>query len=327
MNTELIYASDANCVERAASLLAQGKVIAIPTETVYGLAADASNPAAIAEIYAVKQRPTGHPLIMHFAEIEDIAPWVKEFPEMAMHLAQTCWPGPLSMLLYRSDLVSDCITGGSEKVCVRIPSHNTTRQIIQHLGRPIVAPSANMFGAISPTVSQHVMEELNGRICAIVDGGMCQVGLESTILDMTTSPAVLLRPGGYSLPALETLLGYSIALAKNHQTKVSGNLENHYQPKTRLKSFSAKTADDMAAIPHGAVIIRYQVHINQMTLVKNSWQMYAMPEDAVRYGHLLYAVLRMFDSGHYPAIYIELPPQTTDWLAVHDRIAKAVHKD
>ncbi len=322
MNTQLILSTDPQCVSLAADLLAQGEVVALPTETVYGLAADASQLPAVNKIYQVKQRPSGHPLIMHFADVDAIAPWVKQWPAWLDKLAPVCWPGPLSVLLWRSDLVLDAVTGGSDKVCVRIPKHETTRAIIRGLAKPIVAPSANMFGAVSPTSAAHVLHDLQGNIAAVVDGGECQVGLESTILDLTGDVPVLLRPGGFSLPELEAVLGCEIVMQHDGATKVSGNLLNHYQPHTRLALFDAGCAQSMA---EGSILMLREAPLPD---VQGACQVaeYRMPLDARRYAQMLYAVLRLLDQGGYRQILIEMPPDLPEWLAVRDRISKALHK-
>jgi L-threonylcarbamoyladenylate synthase len=322
MNTQLILSTDPQCVSLAADLLAQGEVVALPTETVYGLAADAAQLEAVNKIYQVKQRPSGHPLIMHFADLEAMRPWVKAIPPLVEKLAQACWPGPLSVLLWRSDLVTDAVTGGSDKVCVRIPSHETTRAIIRRLGHPIVAPSANMFGAVSPTSAAHVMQDLQGKIAAVVDGGECQVGLESTILDMTGSQPVLMRPGGYSLPQLEAVLGCDILTQHDGKTQVSGNLLNHYQPHTRLQLFQPEA--DYRSLAQGSILMLRAAQISKVQAA--SVTEYRMPLDAKRYAQMLYAVLRLLDQGGYQQILIEMPPDTPEWMAVRDRISKALHK-
>lgn len=327
MKTALISTKQTDCIARAAQLLAQGEVVAIPTETVYGLAADASQADAVSKIYQVKQRPVGHPLIMHFADLASMRPWVKQIPAAVELLAKHCWPGPLSVLLYRSELVSDQITGGSDKVCVRIPNHASTRQIISALGQPIVAPSANMFGAVSPTSAAHVMHDLQGKIAAVVDGGECQVGLESTILDMTQQPPVLLRPGGYSLPELEQVLGAAIQTEHDGSSKVSGNLLNHYQPHTRLRAMKADQVASSADFPQGTIWMLREAALAQPLAKQHGWQIYRMPSDAKRYGQMLYAVLRLLDQANSPLIIIELPPNSPQWMAIQDRISKATHKD
>lgn len=323
MNTLLLKNSDSHCVKIASSFLNQGDLVALPTETVYGLAADATNREAVRKIFDVKKRPLGHPLIMHFSDISELKPWVKEIPDQVFLLAKHCWPGPLSLLLNKSNLVMNDITGGSSKVCVRIPNHPTTREIIHHLGRPIVAPSANLFGGVSPTCAEHVLHDLNGRIAMIVDGGECGIGLESTILDMTTPQPLLLRPGGYSLPDLEMILGSKILLQPEHQTKVSGNLLNHYQPNTKLLSVSRERMMELCQNSNFSARSTFMV----LGDIKDyRFNKYKMPTDAKSYGQILYAVLRMLDKAGLDEIFIETPPNNADWMAVNDRISKATHK-
>jgi len=324
MNTLLLSQDNPQAIDQATALLAQGEVVAIPTETVYGLAADATNLTAVKKIYQVKQRPEGHPLIMHFSTYEQIQPWIQDEPEALQRLAQALWPGPLSVLVKRSDKVLSEITGGSDKVCIRIPNHALTRQVIQQLGKPIVAPSANLFGRVSPTHAAHVMADLQGKIAAVLDGGECDVGLESTIIDLTTQPPTLLRPGGYSVAEIEQVLGCKLALQDQGNTKVSGNLLNHYQPNTKLIALSLAQIHDMQA---------QQKFASNSTLIHHSpiaglnIKTVQMAHEPKAYGKALYAVLRELDQQGLSTIYIETPPTSLDWLAPLDRVGKAVYKD
>jgi L-threonylcarbamoyladenylate synthase len=323
MNTLILDESSPSTVSDAASLLRSGLLVALPTETVYGLAADASNIDAIRMIFHVKNRPVGHPLIMHFADIEDISNWVTHIPDAFLKLAHHFWPGPLSVLLNKRDDVFDEITGGSKKVCVRIPNHPLTLSIIRALGNPIVAPSANAFGGVSPTCLDHVKSEMYGKIAAIVDGGVCDVGLESTILDLTEDPPILLRPGGYSINILQERLGLEILLTKSAEIKVSGNLLNHYQPKTKLLKMSAKALSEYHSKDGFAENTMLIHHSNLDHLVAKK---YLMPCNPILYGKKLYAVLRELDGVGFDTIYIEDPPEGVEWMAVEDRLLKASHK-
>lgn len=323
MNTLILDGSDSNSISIASSLLQAGNLVSVPTETVYGLAADARCLDAVRMIFHVKNRPVGHPLIMHFDDVEKILPWALDVPDTFFKLASHFWPGPLSVLLNKSDKVSDEITGGSKKVCVRIPNHQLTLSIIKELGAPIVAPSANAFGGISPTCAEHVLADMRGKIAAVVDGGQCDVGLESTILDLTTDIPTLLRPGGYSVNELEEKLGFEISLKNIIGTKISGNLVNHYQPKTKLFKLSYEQILDHhkdSAFGNDTILIHHS-NIENLGI-----RMHLMPNDPVAYGKHLYSVLRNLDQLAFSAIYIETPPENSEWLAIKDRILKASHK-
>lgn len=323
MNTLILDGAASDSISIAASLLQAGNLVAVPTETVYGLAADARCLDAVRMIFHVKNRPLGHPLIMHFDDVEAILPWATDVPDTFFKLASHFWPGPLSVLLNKSDKVSDEITGGSKKVCVRIPNHQLTLSIIKELGAPIVAPSANSFGGISPTCAEHVLADMRGKIAAVVDGGRCDIGLESTIIDLTTDIPTLLRPGGYSVTELEEKLDFEISLKNTIGTKISGNLVNHYQPKTKLVKMSYEQILDHhkeSTFGNDTILIH---HSNFENL---NVRMHLMPNNPVLYAKHLYAVLRDLDQLALNTIYIETPPENSEWLAIEDRILKASHK-
>jgi len=241
MKTLLLKATDSDCINQAVTLLKDGKLVGLPTETVYGLAADATHTSAIQEIFKVKKRPPNHPLILHLPDLSDLSQWAINIPDITYALAKQFMPGSLSVLLHKNPSVSNAITGGSNKICIRIPHHETTLKIIERLGSPIVAPSANIFGRISPTSAEHVMQDLFGEIDAVVDGGECRVGIESTIVDLTTPIPTLLRPGGVNLFALEKALHSKIFIPDSVNTSISGNLVNHYQPTPNSHLFTKKT--------------------------------------------------------------------------------------
>jgi len=323
MNTLLLKEKNKNTISIATSLLAKGQLVAIPTETVYGLAADASNKKAITEIFKVKNRPTNHPLIMHFSDVNTIFDYVINVPDYFFDLANEFWPGPLTVLLHKSERVLTEITGGSNKVCVRIPNHPLTLSIIRGLGSPIVAPSANNFGHISPTAAEHVMSDMHGKIAAVVDGGNCDVGIESTILDLTTEEPTVLRPGGCDLSALEAKLGRKVFINNSNKAKISGNLINHYQPRTPLIRL---TYSEIIKFCEGKRFVSNSILMHYSPLNHLSIRSYLMPESPKSYGQDLYAVLRALDNSNYEAIYIEAPPSETSWMAIQDRVFKAAYK-
>ena len=233
-------------------------------------------------------------------------------------------PGSLSVLLHKNPSVSNEITGGSNKICIRIPHHETTLKIIKRLGNPIVAPSANIFGRISPTSADHVMNDLFGEIDAVVDGGECRVGIESTIVDLTTPTPSLLRPGGVNLFALEKVLHSKILTPDSVNTKISGNLVNHYQPTTKLTPIHYKdimTHPLMGAADSTSTIFLLFEDLHELQINK-----YLMPVDVDKYSQLFYGVLRVLDKAGFKEIFIQMPPKKPEWLAINDRILKASHK-
>lgn len=196
--------------EIAAQKLREGGLVAFPTETVYGLGADAENERAVGRLFAVKGRPTNHPLIVHLASASELPRWAARVPESARRLAETCWPGPLTLLLEKSARVPDATTGGLSTVGLRVPAHPLALELLRRFGGAIAAPSANRFGRVSPTRAEHVLSDLGDDIDALLDGGECQVGLESTIVDLTRPVPIVLRPGGVTIERLESLLGVAV---------------------------------------------------------------------------------------------------------------------
>jgi L-threonylcarbamoyladenylate synthase len=213
----------------AVQTLANGGLVAIPTETVYGLGAAIINEVAIAKIFEVKGRPQNHPLIVHLAHIDQLHQVAHDIHPDAIKLAHACWPGPLTLLLRRSENISMSITGGRDTVAVRIPDNSFTRQLIVNIGSPIAAPSANRFGKVSPTTAQHVCDDLQNDVDLIVDDGASSIGVESTIIDFSVAPPQLLRPGGIPIEDIEQILGYTIR-DTDGISRASGMLQNHYQP-------------------------------------------------------------------------------------------------
>jgi L-threonylcarbamoyladenylate synthase len=231
--TEVVTAT-ADSLHQAAQTLRLGGLVAFPTETVYGLGADAENPAAVARVFAAKGRPADHPLIVHLAGAEQLDRWAHDVPAAAYELAAAFWPGPLTLILKRSSRASDLVTGGLDTVGLRVPSHSVAQELLQAFGGVIAAPSANRFGRVSPTTAEHVLTELDGRIDLILDGGPCQVGLESTIVDLSRGEPVVLRPGGVTVERLTKVLGPLGTLPAATAPRVSGALDSHYAPRTRL---------------------------------------------------------------------------------------------
>ena len=303
-------------IRRAAQALREGKLVAFPTETVYGLGADASNPDAVRHVFALKGRPTNHPLILHIADAKSLAKWARDIPEAAHSLAKAFMPGPLSLVLKRSAFVSDLITGGQDTVAIRIPAHPTALALLSEFGGGIVAPSANRFGRISPTRAEHVRADFPTGIAQILDGGACDYGLESTILDMTGDKARVLRPGALGQVDLAEVLGYTPELSKKPKVKVSGSLASHYAPITP----TSVTA--LEAIPNETttgVLAREE----KPAQFKGIWT--TMPKDVKSYAQTLYAALRELDTQAVKHIYIEDLPSEDAWLAIKDRVTRASH--
>jgi L-threonylcarbamoyladenylate synthase len=306
----------------AARRLAAGEVIGFPTETVYGLGADASNATAVAKIFALKGRPADHPLIVHFADPAAIEQWAVEVPAAARALASRFWPGPLTMILKKSARVPAAVTGGQDTVGLRCPSHPLAQELLREFARigsgAVAAPSANKFGHVSPTTAAHVREEF-GPDLFILDGGACEVGLESTIVDLSRGGAVLLRPGGISREAIARALGEQPRDRDAQAPRASGTLAAHYAPRTALAVVDTEElALELQAPANVAVLALGEP---PPTARVTSWLTAAA--DPVSYGHDLYANLRTLDASGAKRILVEAPPATPEWEAVNDRLMRA----
>jgi L-threonylcarbamoyladenylate synthase len=231
---------DYAAAEAAAQALRQGKLVAFPTETVYGLGADAENAAAVGRIFAVKGRPSNHPLIVHLASADELEHWAVDIPDAAWRLAEACWPGPLTLLLHKGPRVPTETTGGLSSVGLRVPAHPVALELLRRFGGGVAAPSANRFGRVSPTRAEHVREDLGRDVDVVLDGGTCQVGVESTILDLTHRAPVLLRPGGVSAERIESLLGVSIERHVPEGVRAPGLLASHYAPRAQVVLVAAE---------------------------------------------------------------------------------------
>ncbi len=304
--------------EKAARLLRAGSLVAFPTETVYGLGADASSGEAMARLYAVKGRPGDHPVIVHFADAETAFTWASEVPEAARKLADKFWPGPLTMILRRAAHVGDFVTGRQDTVGLRVPVHPLAHELLKAFGGGLAAPSANRFGRVSPTTAQHVREDLDDDVDLILDGGPCGVGIESTIVDLSRGMPVLLRPGGISIRQLEEALGTKVASPDAEAPRVSGSLASHYAPRTparlvalpELEAQIARLGTKAAVLAFGVPDERVDFWIRQ-------------PRDPALYAQSLYAALRDLDATGAEVILIESPPDTPEWRAVLDRLRRA----
>ncbi len=295
--------------------------MAFPTETVYGLGADAANPDAVAKIFALKGRPADHPLIVHFADPLAVAEWARDVPPSAMTLAARFWPGPLTIILRKAPRVPGAVTGGQDTVGLRCPSHPVALDLLREFARigsgAVAAPSANRFGHVSPTTAQHVREEFGGDLM-VVDGGACEVGLESTIVDLSRGAPVLLRPGAITRRDIETVLGVAPAARDAAAPRASGTLDAHYAPRTTLVLADALSIAAQAGEATVAVLALRQKPADAKV---SAW--IAAPADPMRYGHELYANLRTLDRSGARRILVEAPPSLAAWEAVNDRLTRA----
>lgn len=309
-------------VEKAASLLLAGHLVAVPTETVYGLAADASNDQAVRKVFEAKQRPVGHPLIVHIASPDRIRLWVDRLPETAMQLIKAFWPGPLTLLLPKKSGVSDFITGGNPGVAVRMPAHPATLATMEKLGRDLVAPSANPYGRISPTTAEHVLTGLSGKIEAVLDGGDCSVGIESTIVDLTGDTPVIARPGQIAQSDIEACLGITLAPGKSASQAVPGSVKRHYQPVTPTVGVAtdqfARLLPEVTPAGEKIGVIWWQSPPDE-----RASETIMLSADPNEYARMLYTAMHSMDKANVDRIVIELPPRESQWLAVHDRLGRA----
>ncbi len=372
-------AADAPLIAQAAALLASGGLIGLPTETVYGLAADASNLQAVARIFAAKGRPADHPVIVHLAHAGQIREWAIDIPAAAWTLAAAFWPGPLTLILKRAPHVHDAITGGQNTVGLRVPSHPLAHAVLDAFAQlrkqadaatpaGIAAPSANQFGHVSPTTAQHVRDEFGDTLDLVLDGGACEVGIESTIVDLSTGAARILRPGSITAEAVTAALGATLAASSAQQPhpervlagrpdaeagtlaaarhtarppaqsgedtvaapvaapaaapaapRVSGSLDAHYAPRTRLLIVEGAVLTSTLAAHAGQAIAVLSFSLAPMPGALH-WR--ASREPRV-YAHNLYAHLRAMDTSGCDVLMVEAPPEGVEWDGINDRLRRA----
>jgi L-threonylcarbamoyladenylate synthase len=321
----MVATADPGEIAHAARLLRAGRLVAFPTETVYGLGASALDAEAVARIYAVKRRPATSPLIVHVASVEMAKSLATSWPEMADRLAQRFWPGPLTLVVEKEPAIPDVVTAGLQTVGLRLPAHPIALALIQAAGVPVAAPSANRFTELSPTTAEHVRRGLGSDVDFILDGGSCNVGIESTVISLTGPTPVLLRPGGISRTELEGIVG-SVAPAEEdpagtHAHAAPGMHPRHYSPRTPLYLTTNGELPDLEKGQGRGFYLRYK-HPPDGTNVA----IHQMPASAAAYAADLYEVLHNADAGNYNWIAVDFPPSTPEWEAVQDRLKRAATK-
>jgi L-threonylcarbamoyladenylate synthase len=326
----VIVAATLDGIADAASALRDGRLVAFPTETVYGLGADARNLDALKRLFAAKGRPAEHPVIVHLLHAAALPRWARAVPAYAMALANAFWPGPLTLILARAEGVSTLVSGGQDSIGVRVPSHPVALALlgafIERGGDGVAAPSANRFGRISATTAQHVAGEFGAEVALILDGGPCQHGIESTIVDCTGSEPALLRPGAIGIDQLARVLGHEPRAATGRAPRVSGSLASHYAPRTHARLLLR--ADLIGALgtlgKPGSHIAVLAHSVNQPPAFEGTW--FDAPSESAGYAQQLYANLRALDAREADEIWIEAPPDGPEWTAVNDRLRRATHR-
>ena len=311
-------------IEKAAAVLRRGGLVAFPTETVYGLGADAGDPAAVARIFTAKGRPPSHPLIVHFSSVDVMADWVGDVPAPVRLLAEKFWPGPLTLVLRRGSRVPPEVTGGLETVAVRVPDHPVALKLLSAFGGGVAAPSANRFGSVSPTTAEHVRTELDGAVDLILDGGAAQVGVESTIVDATGLIPSILRPGGVTREELEDALGHAVAVPEHSRVRVPGTHPSHYAPRARvvLVEPGALVEEAASAVRNGhRVGVLLPPGLDAGGVPVHS--LVPVPAGTDAYARNLYGFLRGFDESGCDLILACLPPETGLGLAIANRLRRA----
>jgi len=304
-------------VARAVEILARGGLVAFPTETVYGLGGDASNEAAVARIYRVKGRPADHPLIVHIGDASLLGRWARDIPADAHRLAERFWPGPLTLVLKRATTVNERVTGGQDTVGVRVPGHPLALELLRAFGGGIAAPSANRFGKLSPTTADHVRRDLGTDVDLVIDGGPCEVGIESTIVDLSRGDAVLLRPGRIGAADIAAAIGADPRPRDAAAPRASGTLEVHYAPRHPLRLVSRIELEP--ALTRQSAVLAFEEAPAGATAAM--WV--RASSDPQRYARELYALLRRLDEAAAATILVERPPEGPGWEAILDRLTRA----
>jgi L-threonylcarbamoyladenylate synthase len=310
-------------LEAAVDALRDGELVAFPTETVYGLGANASNPVAVRKVFELKGRPPSHPVIVHIDQKKYLKRWVREIPPAAEKLADAFWPGPLTLVLPRAESVHDQVTGGQDSVAIRIPSHPMAQQLLDAFGGGIAAPSANRFGRLSATRAEHVQDEFGDAVKVILDGGECQVGLESTIVSCLDGSVRLLRPGQITLGSLRATVGEVLIGPDSSAPRVPGSPAGHYAPATPLTIVPGGEVDALAeSLSDGGQ--RIAVLAQRLPLKTYQYVTWVNAGNrAHSFGHDLYANLRALDKAGCARILVQEVPGDERWDAIRDRLARA----
>lgn len=315
ISVQYCYRVATNDIEKAVRLLKKGRLVAFPTETVYGLGADARSQAALTRLYSVKGRPTNHPVIVHLGSVDWLSRWAEPDPR-ALALAEQFWPGPLTLILKRRPAVLDAVTGGQASVGLRMPSHPLALQLLNAFGDGLAAPSANRFGKVSPTTADHVLSDLGRDVDYVLDGGPCEVGVESTIVDLSTPAVKVLRPGHITESEIEKVLGrLESGLG---ETRAPGMLKSHYAPSTPTELLDPAKLEARIRELEGTNVA---VWSRQKPSGASFWL--EADTDPGDYARTLYANLRRLDLGGYQHILVEEPPEGESWLAARDRLRRA----
>jgi L-threonylcarbamoyladenylate synthase len=336
MKTEVLNVDPANpdpdAVRRAAGVVRAGGLVAFPTETVYGLGANALDPAAVRRIFDAKGRPAANPLIVHVADADQVPAVAADWPAPAARLAARFWPGPLTLVIPKGAAVPDIVTAGGPTVAVRCPNHPIARALIREAGVPLAAPSANRSTQLSPTRAEHVLKGLDGRIDMVLDGGPCPGGIESTVVDVTGDAVRVLRPGLVTVPMLEEVVGVGRVEASREQpeevARSPGQMTKHYAPRTRLRLVDGNDLLEDSVIAQQA---GRRVGSVAFSRTDDSWEIatgergqhISLPANPERAAALLYDALHRLDQSGLDLILVEVPPDTPEWAAVRDRLTRA----
>ena len=319
---------DGEEIDRAARLLLAGRLVAFPTETVYGLGANALDADAVARIYAVKRRPVTSPLIVHVASLEMAKSLVEDWPEFADRLTRKFWPGPLTLVLPTSAAISSIVTAGLRTVALRMPAHPIALALIQAAGVPLAAPSANRFTELSPTTADHVRQSLGSDVDLILDGGPCNVGIESTVISVAGPRPILLRPGAISRAQLEALIG---SVDSGQEVKAGahpapGMHPRHYSPRTALYLTTNGNLPDRGQKKEEEEKKEKGIYLQYQNPPARNITVHRMPQSADGYAAALYEVLHQVDARGYDWIAVDMPPNTPEWEAIQDRLKRAATK-
>lgn len=331
MHTELVSvgpdAPDEAAIARAAAVLRRGGLVAFATETVYGLGGLALDREAVARIFAAKGRPATNPIIVHVADIAAARELVVAWPAAAQQLAQRFWPGPLTLVLPRRDVVPDAVTAGGSTVAVRVPGHEVALALVRAVRAPIAAPSANRSQRLSPTTAQHVLKQLAGRIEMVLDAGPTPGGLESTVLDLSQERPMLLRPGLVALSDIEALLGDEVLLGPRLRdgevARSPGQHQRHYAPSVPLTLYQGQSRDFVERECQTEPLVGWLALGSAVSINRPNVRTIKMPDDPVEYASVLYATLHDLEEGGATSIVVDAPPDLPQWQAIRDRLQRA----